>query len=73
MKHKKKRRLEDTAPIYTEDIGTQGIKKSSITSGAGGQSSIHDLPLTKDEKTRRRKRMVRSNNGILSLVFLLMC
>jgi hypothetical protein len=55
----KKRRLEDIAPLYSEDIGTEGIKKST---GAVEQSSISNLPLAEDEEHRRRERKVRSDS-----------
>ena len=56
---KKKRRLESIAALYTEDIGTEGVKKSSMATGALHQGSNFHLPLTEDEENRRRKRMVR--------------
>lgn len=60
--HKNKRKLEEAAPLYTEDIGTEGIKKSSsLVSAAKQQTSISQLPLPKDEDERRQKRMVRAN------------
>jgi hypothetical protein len=52
----KKRRLEDPAAAYTEDLGTQGVKVSlSDKSGTG----IFSSPLAEDEDQRRAKRMVR--------------
>jgi hypothetical protein len=59
-KGKLKRRLEEVAPLYTEDLGTQGIKKNSLASSAAGRlGSISKKPLAKDEESRRQERMVR--------------
>jgi len=57
---KKKRRLEEAA-LYSEDIGTAGIKKSTLASSFsnGYQQPISQLPLPKDEEKRRLKRMER--------------
>jgi hypothetical protein len=55
----KKRRLENIAPLYTEDLGTEGIKRSIMATGTVLQSSNFLLPLTEDEEHRRRKRTVR--------------
>lgn len=58
-KHKSKMlRLEDPAAAYTEDLGTQGVKRSlSDKSGSG----ILFSPLADDEHHRRAKRMVRGS------------
>jgi hypothetical protein len=62
-KNKKKRRREAMASLYTEDLGAEGIKKSA-TKLAGSHhhqiQHIANLPQTKDEKRRRKKRMVRT-------------
>lgn len=58
-KGKLKRKLEKAAPLYTEDLGTQGIKKSSLLSAACHQGSIAKNPLAIDEYARRQKRMQR--------------
>jgi hypothetical protein len=59
-KKKKGRTRKDIAPLYAEDIGTEGIKKTCMATPS--TSSFHGsnfhLPLTKDEEHRRRKRMV---------------
>jgi len=57
-KANKKRRLEEAAPLYTEDIGTEGVKKSNLVSAANHEVSISSLPLATDEDERRKKRMV---------------
>ena len=58
-KNKRSRRILEEAAIYSEDIGTLGIKKT-----AGGASSyqkpISSLPLPDDEDKRRLQRMVNS-------------
>ncbi len=59
VKKTKKRKFEEAAPLYTEDLGTLGIKKSSPSNFVGYQKSISELPLPKDEDERRQKRMVR--------------
>jgi hypothetical protein len=51
-----KGRLE-AAAVYTEDIGTQGIK-TSAGSAPSNQKPISSLPLPKDEDKRRLKRKV---------------
>lgn len=57
-KNKKKRRLGDIAPIYTEDLGSEGIKNARYSLGSDAQDSNFHVPLTEDEEHRRRKRMV---------------
>lgn len=61
---KRKLALEPGAAVYAEDIGTQGIKTSSITTPTGYSKSISELPLPNDEEERRQKRMERF--GIVS-------
>ena len=57
----KKRKLvsEPAAAVYTQDIGTEGIKTNSLTTSIGYSKSISDLPLPNDEEERRQKRMVK--------------
>ena len=63
MKSKKKRRLEGTAALYTEDIGTEGLKNlpgtvaGSSASSTGGRD--FQLLVDDEEERKRRKRMVR--------------
>lgn len=57
--NKLKRKLEEAAPLYTEDLGLQGIKTSSLVGAASHQGSIAKKPLAVDEDSRRQKRMVR--------------
>jgi hypothetical protein len=52
-KTKKKRRLENIFPLYTEDLGTEGIKRSVVATGTVLQSSNFYLPLTEDEEHRQ--------------------
>jgi hypothetical protein len=57
-KQKKKRQLEkDVAPLYKEDIGTEGVKPV----GMAPQHTLQSFRLKVDdeEKSKRRKRMVR--------------
>lgn len=55
---KKKTSMVEVAPLYSEDLGSQGVKRLR-----GEQSSplaAFKLPLTSKEKKRRKNRMVRS-------------
>lgn len=62
----KKRQLEGAAPLYTEDLGTEGIKRSSLDNSDGHQTSISCLPLAQDEDERRQKRKVRVRRGLMA-------
>ena len=52
-KTKKKRRLENIFPLYTEDLGTEGFKRSAMATWTVLQSSNFHLPLTEDEEHRQ--------------------
>jgi hypothetical protein len=62
-KRKNKKKLhpkKQLAPLYSQDIGTEGVKK---VGGMTMATSIHQptnfhLPLTEEEEQRRRKRTV---------------
>ena len=58
-KGKLKRKLEQAAQLYTEDLGTEGIKNSTVVVAASHQGIISQKPLAIDEESRRQKRMVR--------------
>ena len=60
-KKSKKRKIRhgnNVAAAYHEDLGTQGTKKSQVDDGKS--AAIPGLPLTRDEKNRRARRMVRA-------------
>jgi hypothetical protein len=59
--NKKKRPREIVAPLYTEDIGTDGLKKSSFAPSKN--LTYFNLTVDGKEKTKRQKRMVRSTEN----------
>ena len=61
MNSVKKRPLEHVAPLYSEDIGTAGIKKPRTSSSMDHQHhvAVHELRMDDDEEYRRKLREVR--------------
>ena len=59
-KNKRPRRLLEEAAIYSEDVGTLGIKKTAGGGASSFQKPILSLPLPDDEDKRRLQRMVNS-------------
>ncbi|KAG7364793.1 SAC3/GANP family protein [Nitzschia inconspicua] len=57
-KHKKKRPIENIAPIYKEDIGTEGLKTTGVISLHKDVQSFH-VKVDKKEKSKRKSRMER--------------
>jgi SAC3/GANP family len=56
-KHKKKGPVENVAALYKEDIGTEGVKTTGLSSHQDTQS--FQVKVDKKEKKQRKRRMVR--------------
>jgi hypothetical protein len=56
----KKRPLVQVAPLYSEDIGTEGIKRSPTSATECHQRQSFHMQLDDEEEHRRQRREVRN-------------